>query len=186
MATKKQKSIQIEEITEKLEKAQSVYLADFTGLDVASMTELRKRFRDACKPEEDVYVEFRVVKNTLAERAAEDAGYEKLTEYLAGPTAIAIGINDIPTAAKLLIDFANEIKEGPEDERPKIKIGIIDKKIVPQERVKDIASLPSKEVLLAQVVGGFQSPLSGFVGVLSGTLRKLVYALDAVKKQKEE
>lgn len=161
----------VEEIKERLEKTQVAVLADYRGLNVAEVTELRAKLREAG-------VDFKVLKNTLTRLAANEVGLEGLDPYLEGPTAIAFGIDDPVVPAKVLSDYAKTHKAL------EIKAGILEKKVIDANGVKALADLPSREVLLAKVMGAMQSPLYGFAGSLQGLLRNLVYVLDAVKEKK--
>ncbi|MBI4726614.1 50S ribosomal protein L10 [candidate division TA06 bacterium] len=169
---KTDKEQKVLELTEKIKTAKSVYLTDFTGLNVPQATELRKKLREAS-------VEYRVAKNTLTKLAAKNAGYEMLADYLTGPTGLAFGITDAIIPAKILTEFA---KEG---NKPTVKIGLIEGKLVDPSEVKQLALLPSREALLSMVLAGLQAPIAGLVGVLGGILQKLVGTVDAIAKQKE-
>ncbi len=163
----------VTELSEKLSTTKSVVFADYRGLNVKEVTELRKKLRDAG-------VEYKVVKNTLARLAAQKAEVEGVNLYLTGPTAIALGLTDPVAPAKILSEFAKTHKNL------EIKGGVLQGKVIDLDGVKSLANLPSREVLLAQLLAGMQAPVTGFVSVLSGTMRKLVYALDAVRRTKEE
>ena len=167
-----EKETKVQELTERFKAAKAVYLTDFTGLDVIKATELRKKLREAS-------VEYRVVKNTLAQLAAKNAGYDLLLEYLTGPTGLAFGIKDPIIPAKILTEFSKD------HEKLKVKVGMFDGRVFNPKEVKQLATLPTKEVLISQVLAGLQAPISGFVGALGGILQKLVGTLDAVAKQKE-
>ncbi|MGM9571148.1 MAG: 50S ribosomal protein L10 [bacterium] len=168
-----QKAETIQVIKEKLEKAQSVVLTDYRGLNVAQMTELRKRLREAG-------VEYKVLKNTLTKIAAKEVGIsEEINSYLEGPVALAFTYDDPVSGAKVLNEFSKE------NDNLEIKAGILDNKVIDAAHVKDLAELPSKEVLLSQLLSAMQGPMRGLANVLQGTIRNLVYALDAVKNQKE-
>lgn len=167
-----EKEKKVQDLTEKFRSAKAVYLTDFTGLDVIKATELRKKLREAS-------VEYRVVKNTLAQLAAKNAGCDLLLDYLTGPTGLAFGIKDPIIPAKILTEFSKD------NEKLRVKVGLMEGRIYDPREVKQLASLPSREELLAQVLSGLQSPISGFVGVLGGLLQKLVGTLDAIAKQKE-
>jgi large subunit ribosomal protein L10 len=162
----------VQEIKGKLEASKGVVLTDYRGLNVAEVTELRTKLRE-------VGVEYKVVKNTLARIAANEIGIEGLDGYLEGPTAIAYGIEDAVAPAKVLSEFAKAHKNL------EIKAGILEGKVIDLNGVKALADLPSREVLLAKLVGSMQSPLYGMANVLQGNLRNLVYVLDAVRKTKE-
>lgn len=161
----------VEEIKERFQKMQSAVLTDYRGLNVAEVTELRTKLREAG-------VEFKVLKNTLTKIAADEVGLEGLDPYLEGPTAIAFGIEDVVAPAKVLSDFAKTHKAL------EIKAGILEKKVIDFDGVKALADLPSREVLLAKVLGSMQAPMYGFAGSLQGLLRNFVYVLDAVREKK--
>lgn len=161
----------VADIKEKLEHSTSVVLTDYRGLNVAKVTKLRTQLRDAG-------IEYRVLKNTLTSRAAHQLGLEQLDSYLEGPTAIAFS-KDPVAPAKILFDFAKTNKEL------EIKAGILEGKVIDVNQVKALADLPSREQLLAKVLGAMQSPLYGMAAVLNGPLRNFVYALEAIRKQKE-
>lgn len=167
-----QKKQVVEEIKEKIEKSQGVVLVDYRGLNVDEVTQLRRKIREAG-------VDYKVYKNTLMRFAFKDAGYEEFNQYLTGPNAIAFGFEDPVSPAKVISDFAKE------HEKLEIKAGIVDGKIVGIDEIKRIADLPSREVLVAQVLGGLNAPITGFANVLQGTIRNLVYALNAIKEKQE-
>ena len=172
MATvgKKEKIAELKAI---LAEAKGLYLADFTGIDVEAVNELRNKLRDA-------EVHYHVIKNRLAIRAAEEAGIAGLKEHFTGPTAIAYSNEDPIVPAKILQDFADD------GGKMLIKSGYMDGKVLPADEVQVIAKLPSRDELLSKVVGSVQSPLYGFIAVLNGLLRGLVGVLSAVEEQKGE
>ncbi|MDN5362163.1 MAG: large subunit ribosomal protein [Moorella sp. (in: firmicutes)] len=172
----KQRAAKVEatnEIKEKLGASIVSLLADYRGLNVAEMTKLRRQLREAG-------VEFKVVKNTLTARAARELGLESLEPYLEGPTAIAFSATDPVAPAKILNEVVRNSKTF------QIKAGVLQGKVISAGDIKALADLPSREQLLGRVVGGFQAPLAGLVNVLAGNIRNLVYALEAIRKQKEE
>jgi large subunit ribosomal protein L10 len=171
MTVREEKAAIVNEVLQKLKKSQSVILADYRGLNVQEVTELRKKLREAG-------VEYRVIKNTLTSRAAQEANIEGLDQYLSGPTALAFGYNDPVTAPKILANFAKAHKKLA------LKGGILEGKIINQNAVNALAELPSREALLGQIAGMLQAPMRGLVTVLSGPLRNLAYATEAVRKQK--
>lgn len=171
--TKAQKQVMLSEIKEKMSTAQVTILADFRGIPVAKITDLRSRLRKAGS-------DMKVAKNTIAGLAAKEVGVEGLDQYLVGPTVFAFGIEDPVAPAKILSDFAKEIKQGLD-----IKAGVLEGKVIDVEGVKALADLPSREVLLAKVLGGMQAPMYGFASVLAANLRNLVYVVDQVRQQKE-
>jgi len=162
----------VEQIREDLQASQAVFVTDYRGLTVTQMTKLRRKLRE-------VGTEYRVVKNTLARRAAAEAGVEALEQLLAGPTAVAFAKQDPVATAKALNEFAKDSKIL------EIRGGLLEGKLLGVDDIQALADLPQREVLLAQVLGGMQAPIAGFVSVLQGTLRSLVYALNAVREKKE-
>lgn len=162
----------VRELTQKLESAVGAVVTDYRGLNVAEVTVLRAKLREAG-------VDYKVVKNTLARLAAKNAGLEDLYTYLEGPTAIAFSNQDPVAPAKILSDFAKDHKAL------EIKGGLLEGKVISLDQVKALADLPSREELLAQILRAMQGPMYGFANVLQGTIRNLVYVLEAVRKQKE-
>ncbi len=167
-----EKAAKVAEIRELLANAKCAVLVDFCGLSVAQDTALRRKMREAG-------VTYRVVKNTLLRIAAQEAGIEGLEQVLEHNTAIAVAKEDPVAVAKIVCDCAKETKIL------KVKIGLLDGKAISAEEVKALAALPPKEVLIAKVLGSMNAPISGLVNVLQGTIRNVVYALDAVRKAKE-
>ncbi|WP_035292574.1 50S ribosomal protein L10 [Clostridium sp. KNHs214] len=155
------KEEKVQEIKGKLEKAQGIILAKYQGLTVEEDTELRKRLREAG-------VEYKVYKNTLVTLAAKELGHEGIVEYLNGPLSIAFGYEDPTAPARVLNDFAKDHK------KLELKAGIVQGEIFDEAKVKELASIPPKEVLLAKLLGSFKAPLSN-----------LVYLLNAVKEKQE-
>lgn len=173
-AIRPEKQAVVTELKEKLSNTKGAVLANYRGLTVAQDTKLRRKLREAG-------VEYRVVKNTLTRIAANEVGIEGLDKYLEGPTVIALSANDPVAPAKILSDFIKENKL----QALEIKAGLVEGKVVDASGVKALASLPSREVLIAQLLGTMQAPIAGFVRVLQGNISNLVYALEAVRKQKE-
>ena len=167
-----EKVAKVAEIKELLINSKCSILVAFCGLTVAQDTALRRKMREAG-------VHYNVVKNTLLRIAAEEAGIEGLEPSLEKNTAIAVSPEDPVAVAKIVCDFAKENKEL------KVKVGVLDGKVIDVDAIKALASLPPKEVLVAKLLGSMNAPISGFVGVLQGTIRKVVYALDAVRQAKE-
>lgn len=165
------KEKQVNELKEKLNKASSAILTDFRGLTVKEITDLRRRMKEA-------NVDYKIIKNNLVFRAVKESDIETLNEYLDGPLAIAFGMADPIAPVKILIDFAKEYK------KPELKAGIIQGKVFNEKEITQVAKLPSREILLAQVVGGIQAPLSGLVTVLSGPIRSLLNVLKEVESRK--
>jgi len=169
--TKAQKQEMVTGLSDRLRQASTLYVTDFTGLNVALLTKLRRRLRAAG-------VEYVVVKNTLARRALSPAQLEGLGPHLGGPTALVLGGVDPVAAAKVLADFAKE------HEKPKIRVGLVEGRTVTPEQVKYLAALPSKPELLAQLGGALQAPLAGFAGALNGLLYMMVGALEALHNKR--
>jgi large subunit ribosomal protein L10 len=170
---RKEKVLAVSEVVELIQNSKSAVLTNYRGINVAVMTKLRKNMREAG-------VDYKVVKNTLARIAFHQMGIESMDQYLEGPTAIAFGMADPVSPAKVLIGFLKEAKEL------EVKAGLLDGKFMSAEGVKALSDLPSRDVLLAMVAGTFASPLSSLASVLSAPIRNVAYALEAVRKQKEE
>jgi large subunit ribosomal protein L10 len=167
---KTQKQELITELTDKIKGAKALYYTDFTGLNVKRMTELRRRLRKGG-------VEYLVIKNTLALRAINEGGLTGTR--LRGPTGVVV-TRDPVAAAKLLSDFAKE-----NDQKPAVKGGLLEGAIIDQAQIKKLASMPSREQMLADLGAGLQSPMAAFVGALSGMMYMMVGALEALRTQKE-
>jgi len=155
----------IQELADLVARSKGAILTDYRGFTVAEITELRKRLRD----QGAVY---HVVKNTLFKRALQDG--DGLNQYLEGPTAIAFALQDPVAPAKALLDFIREKRKGV------VKAGYIDGVVYTEPQVGELSKLPSRDMLIAQVVGGIQSPLSGLVGTLNGIISNFVYTLQAI------
>ncbi len=165
------KSERVEGLKEIIENSKSIILNDFTGLNVADISELRRRCRENG-------ISFRVVKNTLAKRSFEDLGIEGLDTLLEGPTAFAVSTVDEVAPAQVLKKFADEFA------LPRFKGGYVAGRILDEKETVRLASLPSRDVLIATTVSAFQAPLRGLVGVLNASMRDLVGVLDAIKDKK--
>lgn len=161
----------VEDIKTKFEACKSAVLIDYRGLTVEEVTNLRDKFREAG-------VEYRVLKNTMIRRAVDALGMEGLEPVLEGPTAVAFGMEDAVAPAKIISDFIKET------EKIEIKAGVLEGKVVDVAAVKALASLPSREVLLAKVLGSMNAPVTGFVTALSGNIRNLLYVLNAIGEKK--
>jgi large subunit ribosomal protein L10 len=158
----------VREITADLKATDVYYFVDYRGLTFAEATELRARLAKAD-------ASLKVVKNTLAKIAAADAGIDGLTEYLAGPTAIAYCHGDPQRVAKVIQDFIKEKKKAT------LRGGKLQSTMLTPQDVEKLAGLPSREVLIAQVVRAIASPLQGLVNVLNGPIRGLVVVLAQVQ-----
>jgi large subunit ribosomal protein L10 len=160
----------VDDLSAKIKGANALYYTDFTGLNVKRMTELRRRLRKAG-------VEYVVIKNTLALRAASQSGLP--SAELRGPTGVVIGADPV-AAAKVLSDFARE-----NEQRPEVKGGLLEGRPIDTAQVKQLASLPSREQMLAELGAGLQSPMAAFVGALSGLLYMFAGALESLREQRE-
>lgn len=162
----------VAELQEKLSNATAFYLTDFTGMSVKQITQFRSRLRNEG-------VEYVVVKNTLAKRAVEDLELPDIGKFFSGPTGLVVG-RDPVVAAKVLSDFAREF-----DNKPAVKLGIVDRKEVAPEQIRQLAELPPREVLLAQLAGGLQAPMARLAGGMQNLVGGLARALDALRQQRE-
>ena len=165
-----EKEAMVAAVYEKLTKSQAVVLADFRGLTVQEATTLRKQLREAG-------VELRVVKNTLARLAAEKAELTGLQAFLEGPTALAFGYEDPVAPAKILAEFAKTHK------KVELKGGVLEGRVIDQVAITALAELPSREVLLGQLIGVIQAPIRNLVNVLSAPIRNTVYVLEAIRQK---
>ena len=153
----------VSEAKEKLEKASSVVLVDYKGINVEDVTELRKRFREAG-------VDYKVYKNTLFKRAAEELGIENFNEFLKGTTAFAFGHEDAVAPAKTINQFLKDYPKSPIS----VKAGMVENVFMDANSIKELGDLPSRDVLLAMLLGGLQ-----------GTMRNLAYMLNSIKEKME-
>ena len=155
------KEAKVSEIKEKMEKAQGIIFAKYQGLTVEEDTELRKTLREAG-------VEYKVYKNTLTTLAAKELGFDGIVDALEGPLSVAFGYEDPTVPAKVLNDFAKNHK------KLELVAGIVQGEIFDEAKVKQLATIPSREILIAKLLGSFKAPLSN-----------LAYLLNAIKEQKE-
>lgn len=164
----------VEELAQVFNEARSVVLNDFTGLDVERISELRKQCRENG-------VEYRVIKNTLALRSLAGTPGEGLEQYFEGPTALAVSRESENLPAKILADFAKE------NEAPKFKAAVVEGNVIDATEVLALAKLPSREELVSKLLGSLKSPGNNLVSVLQGTVRNLLYVVNAIieKKQSE-
>jgi large subunit ribosomal protein L10 len=159
----------VAELKDKIKGAPALYYTDFTGLNVKRMTDLRRKLRKA-------NVEYVVIKNSLALRAVNESGL--VAEKLRGPTGLVVA-RDPVSAAKVLQDFAKE-----NDQKPTVKGGMLEGRVIAVAQVKQLASMPSREQMLAQLGAGLQSPLAAFVGALNGLFYMFAGALEALHQQR--
>ena len=167
------KSEAISELTDMLERARGAVLLTTQGLTVGEVTELRRRLRAAG-------LELHVVKNTLLRIAAERAHYQDLSELLHGQTAIALSYEDEITAAKTITDYLRTARTG----KPvTVKAGLLEQAPISARQVEDLAKIPGKDQLRAQVVGTIHGPLNQLYGLLTAPMRDLVNVLEARVRQ---
>jgi len=162
----------VQEIKEKIEASTLIICTDYRGLTVGQVTQLRNKLRTPG-------VEYRVLKNTMFRFALQEAGYENIVPQISGPNAVIFSQEDPVEPAKTIIDFAKANKNL------EIKLGILQGNYISPQGISNLAELPPKEVLLAQVVGTMQAPITAFVRVLNANLTGLVRALDGIREQKE-
>ncbi len=176
MTDKKPQLIAKEQVVEQIQgyikESPGIVLADYRGLNVAEVTELRAKMRGA-------NIVYQVSKNTMIKRAADNLDISGLDEFLAGPTAIVFG-QDPVNLAKLLTEFAEKHKAL------KVKAGLLDQAVISKDQVQALAKIPPREVLLAKMLGAMQSPMYGFAGAATALLRNFVYALDQIREQKAQ
>ncbi len=165
----KQKVVQ--QLQERIDKAGLIIFTDYRGLNVEEMTTLRNRLRIPG-------VEYRVVKNTMMEFALENCGYNEIVNQIDGPNAVLFSDDDLVTPAKTIYEFIKERK------KLEVKVGIVQGQVVASDRIKALADLPPKEVLLAQVVGTMQAPITSLVYVLNANITGLARAIDQIREQK--
>ena len=172
-ANQEAKKVVVEEIKQKIQDSKSVVLVKFNGLTVAEDTELRREFRKN-------NIEYKVLKNTLVRRAFNDLGVKDFDEDLNGPTSVAFGADETG-AAKVIVEAAKKYQD-----KVSVKSAFVDGGKVDVNGVKELASMPSKEELIAKMLGSLQAPLTNFVGVLTAMPRGLVCALNAIAEKKAQ
>jgi len=160
----------VEELKEKIGAAKSVVIVDYKGLSVFEDTELRKTLREA-------NVEYRVLKNRLMQKAFNELGYTDFDEALNGPTAVAFANGDPVAPAKILLDSADKTK------KLSVKCGMVDGTYITVDGVKELATLPPKEVLLAKLLGTLEAPISGLARVLNETVAGLARVLNQIAEK---
>jgi large subunit ribosomal protein L10 len=162
----------IAEVKEKVARAKGLYFADFTGITVEQINELRKEFRKS-------NVDYQVVKNTLARKALESVtGYDSVLDRLERPTAIAFGYDDPVAPARIMKKFREK------NEKLVLKVCVLEHEVFDGSRLDEIAKLPSRPEIIAGILGTIQAPASGIVGAINAVMRDLVSVIDAIEKQK--
>jgi large subunit ribosomal protein L10 len=163
----------VAQLHDKFARAVSAVLADFRGLTVQELTDLRQQLRDAS-------LELAVVKNTLARLAVRETDFEKLSPYLKGPTSITFSYRDTMAPAKVLSTY---VKKQP---KLAVRAGLFEREIVPAEKIAEIADLPPRDVLLALTLAAMQCPMTGLVGTLQGVLSTFIGTLQAIHDKKAQ
>lgn len=166
------KEKKVTEITDKLSSAAGVYLADYKGLTVEQINDLRNKLRGA-------EIEFKVVKNTLARKSVDQVGLKDLVAYLTGPTAMAFCLADPIAGAKILADFQKQ------NDKLQLKACVFENQVYDKNYIDKISKLPSPEQIQAQAMGIISTPLRNMVGVLNNLLSSMMIVLNEVKKQRE-
>jgi large subunit ribosomal protein L10 len=167
---KSEKKETIEMLHEKFARAKTAVITGYSGINVEEITELRSKLRNA-------KVEYRVVKNTLARKAAEGTGLEPLKEHFLGPVGLALGYDDVVAPAKVLYDFSKT------QAKLELKVGVLDGKLLKQADLKALASLPSLNALRGKIIGLLQAPASRIVGVLAAPGGQLARVMKAKADQ---
>jgi large subunit ribosomal protein L10 len=169
-----QKEVVVKEMSEKFTSAKSIFLADFTGVNVKMITELRKGFHES-------NIEYRVVKNTLAKLSFDDAGIKGMDDYLNGVNSYVISYDDPALPMKVVEKFKKEL-----DGKFPIKAAFFEGQVLPSDQVEMIAKLPTKQELQGKIVGLLQSPMSKLVSVLQGPMRNVIGVLKALENKENQ
>jgi large subunit ribosomal protein L10 len=169
---KAEKAATVADITARLKASSTAVLADYRGMTVGQMRDLRSKLKGGG-------IEMVVVKNTLARRAAKAAGYEALNAELIGPIAMLFAADDVSAPARILSDFIRA------NRKMVIKAGLLEGQVIQAIAVTELADLPSREVLLSRLLGAMQAPLGNLASVLQAPIVKLARTLDAVRSQRE-
>lgn len=172
MLKRPEKETMVDELGNLFEESNNIFITDYLGLNVAQITEFRKNLREN-------NIKYRVAKNSLLKLAAKNKGYEDLDKYFQGPTAIAFGADDPTVPAKIIFEFSKK------NNKPEVKAFWADGVLYASERLKELAELPSRDQLIAQLVGVISAPLTNLVGTLDGVIREFCVTLDQIAKQKE-
>jgi len=161
----------VTQLHEDLGDSQAVFVTDYIGLNVEKITRLRKDVKSAGGT-------FKVIKNTLLRRAAQDTPAGAINDLFIGPTAIAMAKGDPLGVAKALVDFAKD------NDALELQGGILGAQVLDLDKIQRLAKMPSREVLLAKMLGSMNAPTTNFVGVLAAIPRKMLYVLKAIENQK--
>ncbi len=161
----------VSELKEKFENAKGIVFTDYRGLNVEEITDLRNSLRASA-------LEYRVVKNTLARIAAEGTPVDKAKDIIAGPIGMAVGYDDPVLVVKKVLEF------NKTNDKLEVKGGVVEGNVFAFDQLKTIAKLPPKEVQLSMLAGAMQAPATKLAGLLSSTVTRLAYALEALKDKK--
>lgn len=168
---KPEKIKSVSELKEQMQGTNSVFVTDYTGLNVQDITRLRKNLRVNS-------VKYVVAKNTLMKIAAKETGYDGIVDYLYGQTALAFGGAEPATAARILYNSFKDI------EKPVIRAFVLDGQFFPGKDITRLAELPSREILLSQIVTSVESPISNIIASIDGVFHELIATVDAVRASK--
>lgn len=171
--TRQQKEVALGDLRDKFQRSKGVVFAQYRGMNVNDLYEMRKSLREA-------KVDYKVAKKTLVRIAAKEQGYEIPNEVMEGPVGVAFGFDDEIIAAQKMHEFAKKF------ENLKLMGGLMDGRVIDAAMVKQLASIPSREVLLAQLMGVMQGPISGFARVLNGVVAGFVRVVDGYREKKAE
>jgi large subunit ribosomal protein L10 len=169
---KAEKAATVADLTARLKASSTAVLADYRGMTVGQMRDLRTKLRGDG-------IQMVVVKNTLARRAAKAAGYESLSAELVGPIAMLFAVDDVSAPARILNDYIRA------NRKMVIKAGLLEGQVIKADAVTELADLPSREVLLSRLLGAMQAPLGNLASVLQAPITKFARTIDAVRSQKE-
>lgn len=168
---KQEKGQLIADLKEKFSRAKTVVFTDYKGMTVAELTELRSLLKKSS-------LDYGIVKNTLARIASRDTAVEVAADAFKGPVGVAIGYDDPVLVVKKVLEFTKT------HEKLQVKGAVVEGKLCEQREVKEIAALPSREVLLSMLAGVLQAPLSKMAGALYATVSSFAYAMEAIKNKK--
>ena len=168
-----QKEAVLKDTMQRIKDVRGIYLADFNGMTVLSLSLLRKRCREQG-------VQFRVIKNTLLKRAFHERGIQALDEHLVGPTGLVFSKDNEMAPARILADFAKEF------ERPRLKAAVVDGQLYDTQAIGRLAKLPSREVLLSQVIATFIAPMTTFLGAVNAMLATPANMADALARERSK
>ena len=163
----------LKDATERLAGVRGIYLADFSGMSVEKLSLLRKRCREQ-------QVQFHVIKNTLLKRAFNAHGITALDDHLVGPTGLVFSPVSEMGPAKILADFAKE------HEKPRVKAAVVDGRLFDEKAIAKLATLPSREVLLSQLLSTFIAPMTTFLAAIDATLRLPATMADVLEREKSK